>query len=322
MEMKRFLVIIALCAAVLLPGAVLAENLARDYIPAPDGTFVELIYYQHISAQNFRVGGDIVTHNLGLTGNIGLMRNVYFASLNLWGWEVMTDWQILVPFGELTLNGGDSSSGLGDVFLVSTWWLYNNPKTKTYIGLTPFVFFPTGQYNSEKGVNVGANRFAARVEVNVTQGFEPFPTLWPGHMVYVEGAVGGDFFSSNNKFGAQNVGGPTWISGKMTQDPLLNFEAHVSLDLTKSVWLSGDYYGHFMGDQKVNFVPFLPPDFGIGSQSQQSAGATMAFAFAPGYQLLLQYRGDFQNRNGAAQNIFLTRFLWATDVGSMLGRGK
>ena len=99
-------------------------------------------------------------------------------------------------------------------------------------------------------------------------------------------------------------------------------EAHVSFDITKSVWISGDYYAHFGGLQTFTLPQFGFNDFGLGSTSTNTFGVTMAFALAPGYQLLLQYRGDVSQRNGPSQNIFLTRFLWATDLGSILGKGK
>ena len=76
--MKRLSkVILLLCLAVLIPGAVQAENLARDYIPAPPGTFAAILYYMHTKGDNIYANGHKVA-DAGLGGQVGLFRPVYW----------------------------------------------------------------------------------------------------------------------------------------------------------------------------------------------------------------------------------------------------
>ncbi len=309
--MKRFLGILVLCVSLILPGATLADNLARDYIPAPPGTLAILMYYQHLSAQSYYLDGRKVTSDLGLTGNIGLFRPVYWLEAG----PLIIDPQFIIPFGNLDLNGSlgtVSATGIGDPIWFATFWFIHNDKTKTYVGFTPFFFTPLGQYNREKGViNLGENRWRFREELGIVQGLE----VIKGHNAYFEIQVGVDLFTDNNDFLNPGVSGKADF-GKLSQDPIFNLESHLSYDITKTVWASVDYYGHFGGKQKFEDVSLN------NSLNNHSLGGSLAFSFAPGFQLLFQYRGDVSVKSGSKNNIFLARFLWATDIGALTGNTK
>ena len=51
-------------------------------------------------------------------------------------------------------------------------------------------------------------------------------------------------------------------------------------------------------------------------------GLTLAYSFAPGYQLALQYKSDVGIRSGTQNNVILARFLWATDLKGLFGGEK
>ncbi len=70
-------------------------------------------------------------------------------------------------------------------------------------------------------------------------------------------------------------------SDTMTQNPVLNVESHLSYDVTKTLWVSADYYYHYGGAKTVNDVSF-------DSLSNSTVGGTVGFNIAPSYQLLFQ----------------------------------
>lgn len=320
--MKRFINIltVGVCLALLLTGSAMllpspagADNNARDYIPAPSGTFAELIYYQHVSAQNFYVRGSTSpakggTSDLGYTANTGIFRTIYY-------WDMPTPWgpmricpQVLVPFGEASVNGGVSSTGLGGPILLSNFWFINNDATKTYFAFSPFFFLKAGQYDASKGsVNIGNNRWGFRQEINFTKGFE----VIPGHFAYGEVTLGIDEFTNNTDFGSNHQ--------TLSQRPIFNVEGHLSYDLTKVVFAAVDFYGHYGGTYEINPIGTTVLGSRVGALGQSAIGATLAYSFAPGFQIMAQYRGDVAVANGTQGNIFLLRFLWATDLNSLLG---
>jgi hypothetical protein len=317
MDMKAVVRIIAMCVcvglivsgiAMLLPGRALADNNARDYIPAPPGVLAVLTYYEHVSADRLNAKGKKVTSNLGLSEDIGIFRPIYYFDTPAIGslGPIRANVQAIVPFGQARFDGNVfndvSSSGFAAPFFASQIWLINNPKTKTYLAITPFVYLPIGNYTSTRPINLGQNRWQFRQELNFTKGFE----VIPGHFAYAEVTVAGQEFTDNTDFGGQTL----------SQSPEFDVESHLSYDLTKKVFAAVDYYGHFLGPQTVGGVHLNNPI------NENSIGGTLAYAFAPGFQLMFQYRGDVSVENGPKANIFLVRFLWATDLNSLMGQTK
>ena len=330
--MKSLVRIFAVCVcvallltgiALLLPGRALADNNARDYIPAPAGTLAILTYYEHISAQDFYVRGSTGagrtgglgiggTTSLGFTANVGILRPIYFLDIPTpWG-PLRAAPQVLVPFGETSLNGGLSASGMANPILLSQFWLMHNDKTKTYLAFSPFVFFNIGQYNANKqilpgAVNLGTNRWQFRQELNATKGFQ----VIPGHFAYFETTLGVDEFTDNTDV--------SLFARKQTlsQRPVLNVESHLSYDLTKVVFAAVDFYGHYGGNFSISGNG--GPTRNVGALGESAIGGTLAYSFAPGFQIMAQYRGDVAVANGPGANIFLLRFLWATDLNSLMG---
>ncbi|MGC2692396.1 MAG: transporter, partial [Desulfobaccales bacterium] len=264
---------------------------------------------------------------LGLSANEGILRPIYFFDIPLpfdLG-PMRANIQALFPFGGLNLNEGsvstthpefngtpvasESSSGFGAPFLVSQLWLLHNETTKSYIGIAPFVFFPTGAYQDWKAVNIGTNNWQFREELNGTQGFQ----VIPGHYAYFEVTLGSSQFTDNND--------ATEYHQNLYHAPTFTAESHLSYDLTKTVFVSADYYGHFAGNTRVDPIYADGTYFATqktGATGESSVGASLAWSFAPGFQIMAQYRADVAVANGPAENIFLLRFLWATDVNSLV----
>jgi hypothetical protein len=309
--MRRLIAILLLGLVLALPCAASAAvfNNARDYIPAPPDTLVFMTYYQHTSAQYAFVNGHKVTNDLGLTENVGLFRPFYFAKLG----PFIIDPNVIIPFGSASINSGSgatsfntTSSGLGDPLWICTFWLWHKDQTKTYAGVTPIMITPLGTYNSNKALNLGANRWSWNIQGFFVKGWE----IIPGHNLYVETEVMGQFYTDN--YDALN---PGFVlkrrHGRLSQDPEIDCEGHLSYDITKTVFAAVDYYGAFLGRTKFDSISLR------NSQATSTIGGTLAYSFAPGFQLMLQYKGDVSVNSGTQNNTILARFLWATDLKSL-----
>ena len=294
--MKRGILAV-ICTCLFLPAVVRADNNMRDYVAAPPDTLLSLLYYHHITGDTLNVNGTKAA-DLDFTEELFLLREVYYFNLGTW----LANAQVIVPFGHASLDAGgldQSSSGVGDIILLGTVWLVNRPQTKTYLAFSPYFFLPTGEYDSDQALNLGNNRWAFREEVNFTKGFE----LIPGHTTYFEVTVGTDLFTTNDDY----LGGRD-----LSQEPLFNLESHLSHDLTKELAVSLDYYGHWGGASEVDGI-----DIENSTINCQTVGGTLSYNFAPGWQVLFQYRQDVKNDNGVEAEVIQARIYYATDFGKL-----
>lgn len=296
---KRFLALIV-CALLLVPAVASADNDARDYIAAPPGTILSMLYYFHVTADSLNADGDKIA-DVDFTQNLGLWREVYYFQAG----PLLIAPQLIVPFGNASLdipalNSNASSSGIGDIILLGTVFLVNKPSQKMYLGFTPYFFFPTGAYNDEQTVNLGSNRFTFREELNFTKGWN----LFTDHNLYAEVTLGGDFYTTNTDY----------LDGHhLTTAPLFNLEGHLSYDLTANWWISADFYGHWGGGQSIDGASV--DDSTVNSQT---IGGTLAYNLTPGWQVLFQYKGDVGNQNSLPTQAFQVRLLYATDFGKFI----
>ena len=284
------------CACLLLPSVVFADNNMRDYIPAPPGTLVSMMYYYHITGDTLNVEGNKAA-DVDFTEELFLLREVYFFQIG----SLVANAQVILPFGNASLdidalNSSVSSSGIGDTILLGQFWLVNHPETKTYLAFTPYFFLPTGEYDTNQTLNMGANRWAFREELNFTKGFE----VIPDHNLYFEVTTGADFFTTNDDYNHGH---------DLTQDPIFNLESHLSYDLVKNLALSLDYYGHWGGSTQVDDV-----DQDSSEVNSQTIGTTLAYNFAPGWQFLLQYKDDVKVDNGIEAQVVQARIFYAFDL--------
>jgi hypothetical protein len=309
--MRRLIAILLLGLILALPCAASAAvfNNARDYIPAPPDTLVVMTYYENVSAQYSFLNGHKVTNDLGLSENIGLFRPIYFAKLG----PFIIDPNVIIPFGVASINQGSglssfntSSSGLGDPLWICTFWLWHKDETKTYAAITPIMIAPLGTYNDNKALNLGGNRWSWNIQGAFAKGWE----IMPGHNLYAEAVVAGQFYTNNTD--ALNPGISTESRhGTLSQAPDVDCEGHLSYDLTKTVFAAVDYYGDFGGKQSYNGVSLT------NTLATSTIGGTLAYSFAPGFQVMFQYKGDVAVNSGPQTNTFLVRFLWATDLKSL-----
>ncbi len=160
---------------------------------------------------------------------------------------------LAVPYvtGDVSGNIGEthrstSRSGLGDIKLklginllggaALTPREFSQRKPQTTLGASLTVAAPTGQYDPQKLINIGTNRWAFKPEIGVSQPL--------GHW-YLEAYAGVWLFSDNDDFyGGQH----------REQDPLASLQAHVSYTFRPRLWLAADATWYRGGDTKIDGV--------------------------------------------------------------------
>jgi hypothetical protein len=128
--------------------------------------------------------------------------------------------------------------GLGDTRMrFSTNWLggealsreeFLTQKPTRILGTSVLVVAPTGEYNSERLVNIGTNRWAFKPEVGGSLSLGDF---------FLESAAGVWVFRDNDQFFGDTT---------RSQDPLGTFQLHGGYMLSPGLWIAANatyYYG-------------------------------------------------------------------------------
>jgi hypothetical protein len=94
------------------------------------------------------------------------------------------------------------------------------------VGFSLQVYLPMGQYNPEKLVNIGTNRYAFKPEVGISKRYGPLS---------LELAAGAIFYTVNNDF---------YQGMTRSQAPIGSIQGHVSYSFNHGIWaaLDGTYY--------------------------------------------------------------------------------
>ena len=132
---------------------------AGDYIPAPSGVQLGIVYAQFSHAGSLYADGDKIDDGAELDTAVSVLRYVRYAKVA----GKTFDYQIIQPYGRVEAGGSvqalGGSTGFGDTIFVAAFWPFENPETETYLGLSSYVYAPTGEYDADKAVNLGENRW-------------------------------------------------------------------------------------------------------------------------------------------------------------------
>lgn len=201
---------------------------------------------------NFLIGGYVYS-----TGTIGTDPSIpitdtqidfhsgvlaYVRTLDLWGRSGKFD--VILPYtwlsGSAKLAGQGRTrkvSGLNDPRLRFSMLLYGAPalsledfrdyKPDLTIGSSFEVTPPLGQYDSDRAVNIGTNRWSFKPDVGISKTVGPLT---------LEFATGVRFYTDNNDF----------LDGRTLQvKPVYSVQGHLIYSITPGIWLGLDglYYG-------------------------------------------------------------------------------
>ncbi len=206
----------------------------RAYSAAPVGTNFAIVAYSEAH------GALPVDTALPLSDIDLEVRSVFIGfarSLDLWGRSGKVDF--IIPYGKLA---GDAVykgepverrvSGFGDAAARLTILLHGAPamapaEFRTYrqdllVGASVQLFIPTGQYDDERLLNLGTNRWAIKPELGVSKAWG----RWT-----LEGAAGATFFGANERFFGDR---------KRSQKPIYSGQAHLICNLSPGTWVAAN----------------------------------------------------------------------------------
>lgn len=236
----------------------------RSYVNTPVGINFFVAGYAHARGGLATVGASPI-EDAELTMNSSIL--AYAHSLDVWGKSGKFD--VIIPYSELSgtamLAGQRRErevSGFNDPRLRFSVNFYGAPalslqdfskyKQNLLIGASVQVSAPLGQYDEEKLVNHGNNRWFIKPDIGISK-------RWGA--LTLEVSTGVFFFSANEDY----LGGKT-----LDQDPVSSTQIHVTYNFGRGVWaaLSGTYdYG---GRTRVDGL------WSDDVQKNTGAGATLA----------------------------------------------
>ena len=281
-----------LACVVYAAGAGAQELEPRAYSPAPVGVNFFLL-------AGARSSGEVLTDpsvpiqdveaklNAGVTGygrTFGILEHQASAV-------------IVVPYiwGDISGNVFEEArsvtrSGIGDIKLRLAVNLIGGeamtPKEfmkrtpKTTLGASLSISAPTGQYDPDKLINIGTNRWAFKPEIGLTIPhdrwmFDLFAGVW--------------LFSAN----------PDFFGGvHREQEPMPTVQAHVSYTIRPQLWLALDSTYYFGGETSANGVS-------AGDRKENSrVGLTLSVPAAKGHSIKLNWSRGATARLGSNFNTF------------------
>lgn len=267
----------ALLLYALSQSAAALEVTAGDYEAFPAGSNIALLYYQYAERTDSYVHGNKVSGNFGMDSSVALARYIHVVKLSE---SADLDPQFILPFGSLRTNGDASvlgnASGSGDLIVGAPVKFILDQKTRDVFSVGPFLYLPTGSYDSNKLLNLGENRWKALLQLAYIRHFND---SWALDLVG-DVTVHGD----NTDY--------TPAHATLKQAPRYEAQAHLRYNLSPATALSVGFGSVHGGETKLN---------GISQGDRintQYARLTVASFINQSTQLQFQYGRDISVDNG------------------------
>jgi hypothetical protein len=239
LRLGKLRLLTALMTYALAQSASALEVTAGDYEAFPPGVNAAILYYQHAERSDLYARGNKVSSNFNLKSDIGIARFIHVAKVSE---NAVIDPQIILPFGKLNTGGaagilGDAS-GTADVIIGAPVKWILDPATRDVLSIGPYLYLPTGSYNSSHLLNLGENRWKALLQLAYIRHFNPTWALDLVGDVTING--------KNDEF--------TPARATLKQDPRYELQAHLRYNLSPATALSVGYGLITGGETEVNNV--------------------------------------------------------------------
>ena len=289
-----------------------AQDLApRAYLITPKHSNAVTLSYAYFSGDLLLDGAVPIT---GATAKVSMSVFSYTHSLNIFGRSA--NFSASLPYGVGNFRGtvvGAETNAYRSGALDSAFRLSVNLKggpamdvqefrkwrQKMLVGISLKVVAPTGQYDPTKLINYGANRWAFKPELGLSQ-------TWGHWVLDTYGAVW--FFTTNHDFFSRNQFSPGTNTQK--QNPIFAFEGHLSYDVKPRLWASLD--GNFWvgGRSTLNGVEnpnTLQRNSRIGGTVSVPVSKHQSIKFSYNRGAYIRYGGNYQNVSFAWQYSWVGR---------------
>ena len=282
----------ALLAAALLPALALAQELEpRAYSNAPAGTNFAIAGYTRLSGPVLP-SPSIVAVDIDSRVNVYTVGYARFTEL----FGRSANFAIVVPYVETDISGSVMETsgsihrgGFGDLYLRGALNLFGHPaltpaefakRGETFSGgVSLNVVAPTGQYDSQKFINIGTNRWALKPDAGFSMPFGKW---------FTEAAAGVWFFGDNDDF---------FRGHRKSQEPLAVYQLHAGYNFKPGLWLAADY-GRYVGGRSS--IDGVPKD---DEQHNSRVGLALAVPVAKGWSAKLAFSKGTVVRVGGDYNI-------------------
>lgn len=276
------------------------ELVPRAYWPTPNRMNVLVLSYQ-------KTQGDIVTDpSLPLTGvdsDIDYLQLSYQRTFSLAGRTAVM--QLSVPYSEGTTEGlvedeyrRRDTSGIGDVRARLSYNIAGAPtmdragfqalrnSPRTIVGASLLIQAPTGNYDADKYINIGTNRWSIKPAIGV---------IWPMRPTWLlEFEVGAWLFGKNDDF----------IGETRKQNPILSTEIHLVKRIRPGFWASLD----------ANFYVGGRTSVGGGEQANlqrnSRIGATAVFPIKGRHAIRSSFSTGIVTETGGDFEMFTMSYLY------------
>ena len=223
------------------------ELTPRLFWPSPKGTKVAVAGYSHVNG-DVLLDPSIPLYEVDTRLNTGFF--AYMQNFSLFGRttnflvELPYSWGItkgivvntpaerrLSGFNDLGITLAVNLLGAPSMSPSDFQWLRDNPRV--ILGTSIKVLFPTGQYMTDRLINLGANRWAFKPELG------SLIPLWPKLLLEIEAGVW--FFTKDNDY----------IMGIKKQEPILSGEVHLVKRFKPGLWVSLEANYFWGGRQEI-----------------------------------------------------------------------
>ena len=137
---------------------------------------------------------------------------------------------------------------------------FSSYKQDTIVGVSLQITAPTGQYNKNKLVNIGTNRWALKTGIGVSKRIKSF---------LFELSADAEFYTQNDDF----------LLGEKKQDAIYSTQLHIIYTMPKGIWFALDSNYYFGGENTLGGVK---QDDALDNSR---TGLTVAFPLTKEYSL-------------------------------------
>jgi hypothetical protein len=270
-----------------VPVMVYADN-ARDWQNTPIDLNMAFGYYNLVDT-NTPIDTSLPIDGLSLNANVYIAR--FARSFALDGRNTAVE--ILQPYADVSASFDDGqfftgtkhNGGMGDTQLVIAHNFFGGPAltAQEFATWTPGTFLsgaltvitPTGDYDKDRIINIGANRWVFKPELAFGT---PIGPTWLEFNTYVS------LFGDNDDYQGNS---------KLEQKPLFAIESHYSYTINRALWVGLDAIYNTGGETKID------GDNQDNKQENVLVGATMGFMLSPQFGGLIAYTDTVSERTGS-----------------------
>lgn len=250
------------------------------YAALPSGTNALSLYYQRGTRSVQYVNGDKMRTNPEFASNSVTAKFLHYTQH---GKHAVAPGFILScgryeAGGDIAALG--STSGCADPILGGVFWMLNDTARKTFFGIAPYVVVPIGNYDQNKALNMGENRW----KFGLNSGFST--PLSDKILVDVVGDI--LWHGDNGKYGAKG--------STLEQGVIYNAQLHLSYQINRGATVSLSYLHDWGGQTTVN---------GIERSDRKNQGRYRiggGVFLDPSNQLQLEVGADTRVENGLKED--------------------